>query len=81
MREIFSACFLTADVLQYGRKEAIDMTDIQKMAFEAAARITAGTIDTSPTTECAEDVATYFETLYDKLLAMATSISTSSSEH
>ena len=49
------------------------MTDLQKIAFEAAAKITAVAIETSPTTECAEDVATYFETLYAKLLTIASS--------
>lgn len=58
---------------EYGRREAKFMTDLQKIAFEAAAKITAVTIETSPTTECAEDVATYFETLYDKFLTIASS--------
>ncbi len=49
------------------------MTEIQKMVFEATAKITADTIETSPTAECAEDVAAYFETLYDKLLTIASS--------
>lgn len=52
------------------------MTDIQKMAFEAAAKITAGSVQSfniAQTPECAEDVAAYFETLYDKLLTIASS--------
>lgn len=56
------------------------MTDIQKMVFEATAKIVAGTIETAPTEECAEDVVSYFEAVYEKLLAVATSISTADSE-
>ena len=56
------------------------MTDIQKMVFEATAKIVAGTVETAPTEECAEDVVSYFEAVYEKLLAVATSISTADPE-